>query len=1106
MAFPQDPLGIRAQMLINNTWTTITSRVRNDADIVITGGFAPEQTSLTPCNIACSINNRDGLFTDDNPSSIYYGLLPTNTALRVAVVETTPWLKMYNKVARDPITDSTTLLWDFVQTGDKATLDIVGDLDIRIEIEPEVWQLGNVGHHLAGKWSTSSNQRSYAWTILESGKMRLYWSSTGSNVLFADSTVAVTAGSRIALRATIDVDNGASGRTIVFYTSTSILGTWTQLGATVVQAGVTSIFSSTSNLQAGAIIDSTSVNAMFINPATDGTATSYALPLVGRLYRFMLYNGIAGTLVADMNATSRPEGQGGWNDTAGTPNLWGPQRFAEITLADFRGYGEISELPQEWDVSGKDVYIPTSANGIVRRLTQGAPTLQSAIYRNLRQYIGAGALGYWPLEGGNQTVAAGNAVPKGNAAQVNNVLFQTDTTLLGTAGTMKLNDVTSYIRATAKTNASATSAFLIWYMKVPVAPASYTETINLYTSGTIRRVAIGVTNTQYQINAYDSGGGSLGALAASFGTGGAPGQWLAFQVKLVTNGAGVDISLAWYALGTVSTFYGFTMNVASGTVGSPTGFYTSPGAGTMTASFAHVMFGNLSGWEYATAAFAQSSVGYNGERAAVRYMRVCREEGVRALVTGWPSDTEQMGPQPTATLMTVLDECVALDGGLHYESKDQPALIFRTGRSLYGQTANQLDYSLKHMSGSFRPTQDDRLLRNSVTIQRPSGSFATVTRDSGPKNTQPPPLGVGPYPGGTLTRNAYSDLRLPTLAGWEVGIGTWPDRRIPNLEVWLERSVFATNSTLTRNMRNVIPGSRVQVLSPPVWVGGQTQDALIRGYRETLQNRGHRLAFSTVPYGPYNAPIYDDPNTATLGRYDLRTSTLQSSMLSTDILMQTVSSSRRGFWSWKGVPYTIKVSGQLNTVLGATRPDSVSQQDTSYEGNTTTGWASTGGALTISTVTKPYGTYVLLQTVSGSPATSTVYDNIGAVAVVGGVYTVIAWVRCSVARNIGVYVDWLTSGAVYISTSGSETAVAANTWTEIQTTVIAPATTGQAKQGLYMATSPANGTLLYVKNLDLQRIDSRNARQVLLTTRGAPTKALSAAAEVHIYPQRGWAK
>lgn len=1105
MAFPQDPLGIRSQMLINGTWTTITNRVRNDADIVITGGMAPEQTALTPCNIAFTLNNRDGLFTDDNPSSAYYGLLPTNTGFRCAVTETTPFLKMYNKVTRDPLTDGG-FSWDFVQTGDKATLDIVGDLDIRIEVEPEVWGLGSVGHHLAGKWSTQGNQRSYAWTILPNGRMRLYWSSTGSNVLFADSTVAVTAGSRIALRATIDVDNGAAGRTIVFYTSGSILGTWTQLGATVIQAGTTSIFSSTSNLQAGAVIDSTSVSAMFANAGNDGTASSYSLPIVGRVYRFQLRSGIAGTLVADMDATSRPEGQAGWADTCATPNTWQPQRFAEISTADYRGYGEISVLPQEWDSTGRDVYVPTSANGITRRLTQGAASLQSAIYRNLRQYINAGALAYWPLEGGDQTVAAGNAVPRGNAAAVNNVLFQTDSALPGSAGTMKLNDATSYIRATVKTNAAATSCFLIFYVQIPAAPGAYTEMVNLYTSGTIRRVAVGVTATQYQLNAYDSGGGSLGSLAGAFGSVGAPGQWLAFQVKLVTNGAGVDVSLAWYPLGTQANFFGFTMNVASGTVGSPTGFYTSPGAGTMGCSFAHVMMGNLAGWEYATAAFAASSVGYVRERAAVRWMRICREEGVRGLLVGWTADTEYMGPQPVGTFMEILDECVNLDGGLQYESKDQAALVFRTLRSLYGQTATVLDYSLDHLSGSFRPTQDDLLLRNSVTVQRPNGSFATVTRDSGPKSTAAPPNGVGPYPGGTLTRNAYSDLRLPTLAGWEVGKGTWPDRRVPNIEVWLERSVFASNATLTRNMRNLIPGARLQVTNPPIWVGGQTQDAMIRGYRETLQNRGHRLAFSTVPYGPYNSIIYDDPAVATQGRYDVRTSTLQSSMTSSDTLMQTVSSSRRGFWSWKSIPYTIKVSGQLNTVLGATRPDSVSQQDTSFEGNTTTGWASTGGGIAISTAQKPYGTYSLLQTVSGSPAISTVFDNIPAIAVAGGVYTVIAWVYVSTTRAVGYYIDWLNSVPALITNSFGFTTVQANTWTEVQGTFIAPATTAFAQPGLYMDSSPANGTLLYVKNLDILRIDSRNARQILLITRGAPTKALSAAAEAHIYPQRGWAK
>lgn len=1110
MAFPADPLAIRAEMQIAGTWTDITNKVRNSGDITISGGFAPEQTTLTPCTIDFTLNNRDGRFTDDNINSPYYGQLPTNTPFRVSTLESVTFMRLYNKPFGDPTVDSG-WSWDWAQTDDKAVLDVTGDLDLRIEIEPDVWQLGSVGHQLAGKYTANGNQRSWAWVIQSTGYMRFYWSTDGNNAFtngtYADSTVRVPAGSRIALRVTIDVNNGASGRTITFYTSDSITGTWTQLGAQVVQSGTTSIFSSSAKVDVGALIDAVTAQALFVTDAAAG----YTLPIVGRVYRFLMYNGINGTLVADFNPAGRTEGINiSWSDGLPTPNTWGVFGTAEISKADYRGYGEIAEMPQDWDISGTDFYVQTQASGITRRLTQGASALPSPIFRNLRQYVGNGALSYWPLEGGSQTTSAGNAVPRGPAMVVNSVQFSSDSSIPGSAGVLTLSGTGSYMNGGAFTTASTGTAFLIFYIKIPSTPGGTIDLVNFYLTGTQRRVCVQASSTTYNIVTYDSSGAQTSLNGATFGATGAPGQWLAMQLKCVQNGGSVDFSLAWYPLGTRINFFGFTATVASSTVGAPVSFATASGAASAGCSFAHVMFGNKVGWEYATAAFAQSSIAYDGERAATRYLRVCREEGVTARVIGWIGDSEVMGPQPIATLMSILDECAAVESSLHFEARDLPALYFRTRASLYGQTALTLTYetgTTNHLSGSFRPTQDDRLLRNRVTVTRPTGAFAVYEKTSGVKSSAAPPNGVGLYDV-PLTRNAGTDARLPQLASWEVGKGTWPDRRVPNVTVELARSVFASNTVLTRQMRSIVPGARLQVTNTPAQVGGATADMLIRGFREVLRNRGHELSFSTEPYGPYDAGRYaTSTDTTNAIRYDVRTSTLQASMTSGATLAQVASSNRNGFWSWKSIPYNVRISGQVNTVIGATRPDHIGAIDTSFESGSVSGWTITGGTSTAaaSTAQKPYGTYSALLTVAGAPATMAFNDATGSTAVVGGSYQVIAWVRCSLTRNVGVYIDWYTSGNVYISTSSLATACTANTWKEIYGVFTAPATAAKAYQGVYLDGSPANGTTLYVKNIDLQRLDSRNARQLLLLTRGTPTKALSSGAEVHIYPQKGWA-
>lgn len=310
MAFPQDPLAIRGEMQINGTWVNVTSDIREDQGIAIRGGLTPEQSALSPSTINFKLNNRSGKYTDDNINSPYYNLLPSNTPFRVSVLESSPFLKLYNRV-EDDITN-VTWPWDYVQTADKASLDVTGDLDLRIEIDPEVWTLGSVGHQLAAKYSTSTNSRSWAWVIQPNGTLKFYWTTDGlsGTLTSAESTAKVPAAGRIALRMTIDVDNGASGRTVTFYTSTSITGTWTQLGSQVIQSGTTSIYSGSGGLTVGAVIDSATGRTTFVTDATLGRT----FPLVGRVHRFQMYSGIAGTLVADMNPAGQAEGTTSWSD------------------------------------------------------------------------------------------------------------------------------------------------------------------------------------------------------------------------------------------------------------------------------------------------------------------------------------------------------------------------------------------------------------------------------------------------------------------------------------------------------------------------------------------------------------------------------------------------------------------------------------------------------------------------------------------------------------------------------------------------------------------------------------------------------------------------
>src|SRR6185369_1601008 len=105
---------------------------------------------------------------------------------------------------------------NYVSTPDNAALDIVGDIDLRADIQTNDWT-ANGG--LVTKWG-AAGVRSYEFAINPDGTLSMVWSTDGTSVQFANSTIPVPAldGQRLAVRATLDVDNGAAGKTVQFFT------------------------------------------------------------------------------------------------------------------------------------------------------------------------------------------------------------------------------------------------------------------------------------------------------------------------------------------------------------------------------------------------------------------------------------------------------------------------------------------------------------------------------------------------------------------------------------------------------------------------------------------------------------------------------------------------------------------------------------------------------------------------------------------------------------------------------------------------------------------------------------------------------------------------
>ena len=200
---------------------------------------------------------------------------------------------------------------NYITAPDSSGLDVTGDIDLRADVSLDDWSTSYA--KLINKFGSAYE------LLLDNGSssLRMAWRTASGSLRFNNSTVPlpVVDGQRLQVRATLDVDNGAGGHRLTFYYRTdptrslSDHSGWTQLGAVINGAGVSSIQADTTNLALGS------------NPV--GSSRYWA----GNYYQALVLNGIgaAGTVVANPDfrttgqLTSTPPNYSQWTDTANNP-------------------------------------------------------------------------------------------------------------------------------------------------------------------------------------------------------------------------------------------------------------------------------------------------------------------------------------------------------------------------------------------------------------------------------------------------------------------------------------------------------------------------------------------------------------------------------------------------------------------------------------------------------------------------------------------------------------------------------------------------------------------------------------------------------------------
>ena len=268
---------------------------------------------------------------------------------------------------------------NYVSTPDAASLDIVGDIDIRARIAPDDWTPASESFIIA-KYTTTGNQRSYALTLSATGALMLRWSANGTAVLFETSSTVTgfTNGTTHWVRATLDVDNGAADAAVNFYTSEDGV-TWTALGVPQLVGATTSIFASPAVLEIG------------------GRDAGTAELLAGKFFRGQVLSGIGGTAVASPIAAASSG-----TVTDATPLTWtlngtayvsshtvhGAQAYLQVF--SFAGTDATVKLQHSHDNGSTDAFADITGGGFTQ-ITAG-PTVERiavAAGTEIKRYVRA---------------------------------------------------------------------------------------------------------------------------------------------------------------------------------------------------------------------------------------------------------------------------------------------------------------------------------------------------------------------------------------------------------------------------------------------------------------------------------------------------------------------------------------------------------------------------------------------------------------------------------------------------------------------------------------------------------------------------------------------
>lgn len=852
-------------------WENITSDVLLRDLIKIQRGRKDEAGHVEPGQITLTLKNTAGKYTPRNPSSPYYGRLRKNTPLRV----TWDWLS-------DAFGRTVSNGWGSADTD-------------------QAWSTSGGA---AADYSVGSGVGKHSVGAVNSSRYTVTPSPTNVEITATVSTPALATGAdqRAGLVARwVDASN--------HYVCWLILNTSgaIHLEIAVVLAGVSSSLA----------LDTTTGLTHVAN-----TQYRVKFQLVESGLRAKCW-AAAGSEPADWNVTATntaivaaTTGNVGLRShlTTGNTNVL-PVVFSydNVVVTDVRGVGYVSEWPPRWDLSGNDQYVQLVADGVLRRLGQGAAPARSALTRGL---AAGNNEAYWAMEDTSGATSFAEA-SGGRPLSINSVdlVDVAGATQDGLNGSQTLAKLSTGARLSGTVPDHTSTEWTVKFVCYLVS-ASTTDTplCEWYTTGDPATWRITITAAdELRLQAFDPLGNALAAFdltqAVPLNT------WLMIEACAAQSGGNVVYSISY----------------ANDAIGG--GGASATDAGTVAAVRA-IQFGasvlgsDLNGTSLGHLCIRAESLGLLGslddlfmhmaaEKATTRMSQLAADAGVSLLFVagGARSDrTPDLGTQAVGKFLEALRDCEDTDGGILFEHRWEPALAYIQQYRMYNQTAVlALDYAAFHIAPPFDPTDDDQRTRNDVTVKRTGGSSARI-QDT--VSISDPNVGVGRYEE-QVELPLYRDSDAFQHASWRVHRGTVDELRFPQVGL----NLAATPALIPSWLRCDV-GRRVTISNPPADLPPDQIDLLIEGYTETLGEATWDVVLNCSPARPLTVVKLND---STLGRLSPDGATLSSSVTTTGTSLSVATPAGKPLWTTSGavMPFDLEIGGERITVTaiaGAASP------------------------------------------------------------------------------------------------------------------------------------------------------------------------------------------